>query len=58
MFPPVFEVIAREILRLDNQEILGVFHLRGPREIETAANDRLLVDDHDLIVGDRVGGMM
>ena len=41
-------------IALDDEHVLGVFHLSLVREIETAGDHRLAIYDHDLVMGDGV----
>lgn len=42
---------------VDHQQVLGILLLRGFGEIETSGDDSGFVDQHDLVVGDGVGGI-
>ncbi len=47
---PVGRVLAGQVLVADHEQVLGVVLLCGLGEVEAAGNDRLVVDDHDLVV--------
>src|SRR5215467_11201772 len=51
---PVFRVAGGQGVIPDDEEILGILPLRGRGEVEGSRDDRLAVDDHDLVVGDGV----
>lgn len=42
---------------VDHQQVLGITFLRTLGEIETAGDDSLPVNHHDLVVGDLVDGI-
>ncbi len=52
----VLLVLVRYLCRPDDQEVLGVRFLGRLGELDTAGDDRLAVNDHDLVVGDGRAG--
>ena len=54
---PVGGVFGSEAGTADHQEVFRVVLLGGFGEIESARHDRLVVDNHDLVVGDGVLGV-
>jgi len=40
---------------MDHRHILRVVLLSGPGKVERPRDDRLSIDDHELVVGDRMG---
>ncbi len=55
MFLPVLYVESSQFLVMEDKEVLGVLLFDGLGKIETPGNYRLTVQDHDLVVSDRVG---
>jgi len=54
VFLPVVQVVARQLLRLDNQKVFRVLLLCRPRKIERAGDDSLTVDDDYPVMSDGV----
>jgi hypothetical protein len=57
MFLPGFRISYSEILISNRMQVFGVLFLGRPGEIEAPGNNRFPIDDHDLIVGDRMGSV-
>ena len=49
---PVGRVCRRQFRRANHEEVLSVILLGVLREVETAGDDRLVVNHHNLVVGD------
>jgi hypothetical protein len=54
---PVIKIQLSKVSRSNDQEILRVLLLGRFCEVKGAGDDGVLIDDHDLIVGDRVLGI-
>ena len=54
MLPPVGRVLCGQFLAPQDQKILSILFFGGSREIERPGQDGLGVNDHDLVVGDRM----
>jgi hypothetical protein len=57
MFLPVLRISYSQILISNRKQVFGVLFLGRPGEIEAPGNNRFPIDDHDLIVGDRMGSV-
>jgi len=55
MFPPILNIPACQRAIQHHKQVLCVLLLLGAGEIETSANDGFPVNDHDLIVHNRMG---
>ena len=54
VFPPVGRVLGGQFLAPQNQKILSIPFFGRFREIERPGQDSLPVDDHDLVVSNRM----
>jgi len=54
VFPPVGRVLGGQFLAPQNQKILSILFLGCFRKIERPGQNSLPVDDHDLVVSNRM----
>ena len=54
---PVLRVLCRQSGIPNDQEVLGILLLGGLREVEASREDGFAVDDHHLVVRDRMLGV-
>src|SRR5215211_2039247 len=54
---PVLGILCREGLVLDDQQVLRILGLGRLREVEASRDDGFAVDDHHLVVRDRMLGV-
>ncbi len=57
MLFPVRRILRRQGWISEDQHVLRVVLLRSLRKVEGAGNNRFVINDHHLVVGDGVGGV-